>query len=293
MFGKNKNKDNVIDLVPSEDINKLTILDLRSDNAMVTALTTDQVFQVLKQSVKENSLPELKAMVESCEILKENLEITGQSELLSTLVQRIKESGKEYEILSAGYSFYLYRGDVEDIIDKVNRDKGFKYLKMTKLENYRKLIPTTVAPLIKGARELFSTLYVLHTDPTGEDTVEEKRVEKDKDPILFGMATSRSEKMYFIASWEDKWCDFTLNRLLDAMATRLVKPDAVNFESIPTTVEELIDSIDSTAGIWNTIRVSTDDFSSYMITSNSSSPTTTYSDMHYIKFIGDKYGTTQ
>jgi hypothetical protein len=283
MFGKKKSKDKVVDIVPMDDVEKLTILDLRNDNDMVAALTTDQVFQVLKQSVKENSLPELKAMVESCEILKENLEMTGQTDLLHTLAQRIKESGKEYEILSAGYSFYLYRGDVNDIIDKVNKDKGFKYLKMTRLEDYRKLIPTTVAPLVKDVRKLFSSLYVLHTDPKGEDTVEEKRVNKDKDPILFGMATNKSEKMYFIASWEDKWCDFTLNRLLDEMAARLTKPDAMNFDSIPTTVEELIDSIDKTAGIWNTIRLETHDYYS-----SSSLPATstviTYNDLHYVKF---------
>lgn len=281
MFGKKTAKEAVVDLVPLEDVEKLTILDLRNDNDMVAALTTDQVFQVLKQSVRENSLPELKAMVESCEILKENLEMTGQKDLLATLSQRLKESGKEYAILSAGYSFYLYRGDVDDIIDKVNKDKGFRYLKMTKLEDYRKLIPTTVAPLIKEARELFSTLYVLHTDPKGEDTVEEKRVKKDKDPILFGMATGKSEKMYFIASWEDKWCDFTLNRLLDEMAKRLANPSDVNFDVIPTTVEELVDAIDSTAGIWNTVHVSLNDF-----TSSTTLPTATitYNNLHYTKY---------
>lgn len=278
MFGKNKAKEAVIDLVPLEDVEKLTILDLRDDNSMVSALTTDQVFQVLKQSVKTNSLPELKAMVESCEVLKENLEMTGQNDLLATLSQRLKESGKEYAILSAGYSFYLYRGDVNDIIDRVNKDKGFKYLKMTRLDEYRKLIPTTVAPLIKEARELFSTLYVLHTDPKGEDTVEEKRVNKDKDPILFGMATSKSEKMYFIASWEDKWCDFTLNRLLDEMAARLANPNDINFDTIPTTVEELVDAIDSTAGVWNTIHVSLGDFSA---TTTLASSTITYNNVRY------------
>ena len=278
MFGKNKAKEAVIDLVPLEDVEKLTILDLRDDNSMVSALTTDQVFQVLKQSVKTNSLPELKAMVESCEVLKENLEMTGQNDLLATLSQRLKESGKEYAILSAGYSFYLYRGDVNDIIDRVNKDKGFKYLKMTRLDEYRKLIPTTVAPLIKEARELFSTLYVLHTDPKGEDTVEEKRVNKDKDPILFGMATSKSEKMYFNASWEDKWCDFTLNRLLDEMAARLANPNDINFDTIPTTVEELVDAIDSTAGVWNTIHVSLGDFSA---TTTLASSTITYNNVRY------------
>lgn len=261
MFGafmKKKQEENqVVDIVPVEDIKDLTIRDLRSDDEMVKALSTDQVFQILKQSVKENSLPQLKAMVESCEILKENLEMTGQKDLLSTLVQRIKESGKEYDILRAGYSFYLYRGDVEDIISKVNKEKGFKYLKLTKLADYRKLIPPTVAPLVKDARELFEVIYVLHTDPNGEDTVEENRIKKDKDPILFGMSTSKSEKMYFIASWEDSWCEFTLNRLLDEMAARLTNPNAAHFDEIPTTVEELVDGIDTSVGIWKSYDIAT------------------------------------
>lgn len=267
-------ENKVTDIVPLEDVNNLHIRDLVAEDDIVKALTTDQVFQVLKNSVQQSSEPKLQAMLHSCIALKDHLEMTGQNDLLSTLTTRIKDIGLEYKVLESGHTFFIYRKDVNKIIDSVNNDKGFTYLKLTKLENYMRLIPPESSEAIKKAKEYFPVMYVLHTDPKGSHKAEEDRVKKDKDPILFGMTGTRSEKMYLICSWEDKYCDFTLPELLDLMSEKL-EGDAQKLGQldIPTTVEELVDNMNESNGIWITTYENHIVFNKYEIASTTTSNT--------------------
>ena len=252
MFGLFK-KSEVTDIVAHEDLDKLTIRDLTDENDVVKALSVDQVFQIIKNSVKSTNETRLQAMLQSCEMLRDNLELTGQTNLLYQLTTRVRDIGKEFSIIEAGYKFYVYRKDINTIIKKVNEEKGFEYLRLDRLHDYMRLIPPQVAELIKSGKEIFEAMYILHIDPNGNQNREVEQVKKDRDPILFGVPSKKNEKMYLMASWEDSHCDYTLMELLDDMATKMENGnDALHLVDIPTTVDELVNNLAETTGIWNT-----------------------------------------
>lgn len=244
-------KREATDIVPLEDLANLTVRDLTSENGIIKALTTDQVFEVIKNSVKVNSKDQLQFMLQSCQQLKDNLELTGQSNLLYQLTTRVKDIGREYKIIEAGYKFYVYRKDINTIIEKVNKEKGFKYLKLDRLSEYMRLIPPDAAKMINETKELFAEMYILHIDPSGNHEQVKEQTKKDRDPIVFGLTSNKSEKMYFIASWEDAWCDYTLTELLDDMGQKLGDREKVFEVDIPTTVDELVTALSETTGLWN------------------------------------------
>lgn len=80
---------------------------------------------------------------------------------------------------------------------------------------------------------MFDKYYILYTDftYTGEKIssgeINNVSKEKEKDPILFGAfvkdsttierTTYMGDKLYFIADWEDEYCDLTLDKLMREM----------------------------------------------------------------------------
>lgn len=246
----------VIDIVPVEEATQLHVTDLVANQSIIKDLSVDQVFTVLKNSIKTLSVESLGVMLNNCNILRENLELTGQKDLLRTLTNRVKDIGKEVKAVEMGFIFYLYKKDVDTIINAVNKDKGFNYLKLTNIESYHRLIPPSTAQFIKNANEIYDKVYILHCDPKGAHEATEKKVAKDKDPIAFGMISRDAEKLYLIASWNDEYCDFTLTELLDAMAEKEIGGlSPVKQMDIPTTVEELVDKLNADAGIWNEVEL--------------------------------------
>lgn len=83
-------------------------------------------------------------------------------------------------------------------------------------------------------------MYVLFTDYTGEV---EKKVEKERDPILFGSFIDRtvdemSQRMYYLGDWVDEYCDLTLDKLVSQTNKSIVKEI-----SIPNDTNELINQL--------------------------------------------------
>ena len=244
--------DDVTNIVPKEDAEKLTIKDLTSENAVVKDLTLDQIFQILKASVKSTNLEALAHMVECCISIKDNLETTGQTDLLYTMKQRMQTIGEEYNAIQNGFMHYLYMKDIITIIRKVNDDRGFKYLTLDDIKNYHRLIPTESLPIVKVAKETFNELLVLHCDPKGVHQMQKTQTTKDRDPILFGRVTPTSEKLYLIASWADNLCDYTLEELLDDMSAHMTGEDyTLKIDNLPETINEVIDQLNATCGIWH------------------------------------------
>lgn len=275
-FGKDKNNDSLI-IVPKEDIIDLTIKDLTSNNELVKDLTTDQVFQIIKQSVKFATNEQLKAMLANCIKLKDNLEITGQKALLNELTRKIKDIGIEYEAIEAGYKYFIYKKDVRNIINAVNKTKGFEYLQLTPIESYMKLIPPDSNEVIKEASEIFKLLLVLHTDPNGEHKSAVANVnmnKKDKDPILFGSTSFDGDRLYLICSWQDEFCQYTLTDLMEVMAEHITDEDGKLYQiDIPTTIEELVGAINKDNGIWKFYKY--DEFTTNTTITSTSTPNIT------------------
>lgn len=257
---KKSEPEEVTDIVAKEDAAKFTIKDLTSENELVSNLTIDQIFQILKSSVKSTNHEALANMIGCCIDLRDNLEITGQSDLLYTMKKRLETIGEEYKAIQNGFQYYLYQKDVNTIISKVNDDRGFRYLALDNIKNYHRLIPPEALSVVKLAKETFSELLVLHCDPKGVHLAQKTQTQKDRDPILFGRITSTSEKLYLITSWADNLCDYTLEELLDDMSARMTGEEyAIKIDNIPETIDELVAQLNESCGIWHANYIKYDD----------------------------------
>lgn len=135
-----------------------------------------------------------------------------EEKLITNLVIHIYES-----ILSVnGFNKYITKDDLYNLQSKCSIVLDIDYIK-----NFVRVIPDEVAYKKSKADELlvFDNYCVLYFDPSGKsysETEEEKIERIKKDPILFGVI-SGSDKLYYIDSWIDEYCDLTLNQVIDKL----------------------------------------------------------------------------
>ena len=137
-----------------------------------------------------------------------------EESLLKGLVVHIYES-----ILSvSGYNRYITLGTLKSLQSKCSRDLSLDYI-----ENYVRIIPDSVADKKDRADQLgvFDNYVILHYDPENKATEKteaqkKKEEERRRDPILFGVICG-SDKLYYIDSWVDEYCDMTLDKIVEIL----------------------------------------------------------------------------
>ena len=208
------------------------------------------------------------------DVIEENLQkiepecnkahLLGQKLLLSRLAFVKKILEKEKKILENGLSpKYVWLNDVKRYIALVENQNT----KIIQLEHFERLIPDEVATeliRVKGMG-IFDNFAILYNEPEDPDGINDKPIVKEeiekernrlKDPILFGYFKERykidktdnpgtfidadevthiSDKLYYIADWEDEYCDLTLEAVLDTLAKNKKKDvnvDASDIEEV-------------------------------------------------------------
>ena len=121
------------------------------------------------------------------------------------------------------------------------------------MEKYPRSIPDEVVEKIQLLREkdIFDRFYVVFTDYTGEVEKQVEVEKRRKDPIIFGAFEQRLEgvwdildRFYYIADWEDEYCDLTLAKMVDAMSKK--KKDIIHETSIKqASIEEVRQYVNS------------------------------------------------
>lgn len=167
-----------------------------------------------------------KKRVEKIEKLAQKALDDGQEALGEKFLRRLIQLDKEAQLFSMGIKMFLSR-DVFEIFEKKTERKK---IQMTPLKNYTRPIPNDVMEAKNKTNTFFDDYMILHADGPGtvEETEKEKG-EREKDPILFGICKDIPEKMFFIADWEDEYCDLTFDEIID-----LVNPEDEEMV-IPTT----------------------------------------------------------
>lgn len=212
---------------------------------MEEKLNPYQYFQFVKSKINEINDEDLNKLYSiSTELLKK-YEKTGQTKAAKKLTFHIKSILKEKKIIDLGITKFVYRDDIENYIDNIADD----VVKIIELKNYPREIPDELVEIIEKTRNIFDEMYVLFTDYTGEV---EKKVKKERDPILFGSFIDRtvdemSQRMYYLGDWVDEYCDLTLDKLVSQTDKSIVKEI-----SVPKDTDELISQL-------NKIRESNDD----------------------------------
>ena len=210
-------------------------------------LTPTEYFDFLKGHMHEIDDKELKNLFQVvCQIFQ-NCLATRQIALLKKLMFLMKTFSKEVKLVSMGFDKFIYYEDISEYID----DVGNNVVKIIELENYPRVIPNEVADALlhiadeekKTKTKLFSHYYVVYTDYTGKDEKKVEQARRDKDPILFGTFMDLKERsminrFYYIADWEDEYCDLTLAKMIDHFAKK-GKEDVVKDMDIPKDSKEL------------------------------------------------------
>lgn len=208
----------------------------------VELLSPTEYFETIKekQQTFEMGKKELKVYNNAVAMLEKAIAI-GQVELAKNLMFQIQTLNKEMELVKLGKNSYITREDISKFIEETERE----HLALVQLKDYPREIPDDVYEGFVPVKELFDDFYVLFTDYTGEIRKELKndQEEKDRDPILFGIFKEGSlnkihERFYVVGSWEDEYCDLTLERFLEE-SEDLFNKNVLQKSMLPTSVKEL------------------------------------------------------
>lgn len=185
-------------------------------------------FDALKSSLKSLNESEQEDMLSRLAVLADNAKKSGQDAMLRSLKLQYTWSVKEIDtIIPKGYDKFINLDDIENAIRTLDKE-NIRRLLLTNVNRYMHSIPDEQAELIKEAKTVFDEIMILHTDFSGKDREETEEIRKEKDPIAFGVLTSKGEggrgtiqnpHYYFITDWEDEYCDLTLSKLIDEYKT--------------------------------------------------------------------------
>lgn len=150
---------------------------------------------------------------------------TNQNFVVRRLAYAMSIVSKERELLQQGINVYVLREDIEEYIKQVED----KVVKVIELEMYPRSIPDEVVEKVAKLKEqnIFDRFYVVFTDYTGETEKLVAETKRKRDPILFGAFEQKIDnvwdifdRFYFIADWEDEYCDLTLSKMVSAMSKK-------------------------------------------------------------------------
>ena len=178
---------------------------------------------------------------------------TGQEYVVRRLAYCMSIVSKERELLKQGISCFVLKEDVEQYIDKV----ADKVVKVIELEQYPRSIPDDIVEKVAALKELnlFDRYFVVFTDYTGEVEQQVEKERRKKDPIIFGGFEQKIDgiwdvfdRLYFIADWEDEYCDLTLTKMVEAMSKKgkqILHPAGIE-KPTPEAVRAYINALDET-----------------------------------------------
>jgi hypothetical protein len=144
---------------------------------------------------------------------------------------------REKELVSLGVTKAVYRADIATFISKHKT----RAIKLVTLLDYTRVIPPHAIEMINKTKHIFHQFVIVYTDHSIQAAME---VKKRTDPILFGVfnetvpvlklqeqctsgivntaslssaqnkITVMSDRLYFLADWEDEQCDLTFDQMV-------------------------------------------------------------------------------
>ena len=176
-------------------------------------------FSFVKSKLSRNEIKKLKIRTQHLKSLMDSAKEINQTVLYEDSLRLLALTLREQEAAVVGYDRFVKKSDIDKFRNRVCLKIGF-----CKVENYTRPIPAKVRDILTSVRkrELFDEYWVLFTDPNQKGAAKtdaEKKADREraKDPILFGKYMYDEENYYYLASWEDEYCDLTLDKFIDEM----------------------------------------------------------------------------
>jgi|GEM_PF-6580422 len=186
-------------------------VDPRSDDAPLGVL---EFFSAVKEGTERIDLVQERAA--GFELVIASARSAGQEALLEQLLGRAAAVRAETRLQALGFDRYLTEETLVEFALQSSRG-----LRLDWVGNFARIIPPDVIEkkLRCDGDHIFDAWVVLHYDPDGKATAmtkseREEEVARKRDPILFGLLEG-SRRLYYIADWDDEYCDLTLEKLAE------------------------------------------------------------------------------
>jgi len=173
-------------------------------------------FRYVKKKLKKLEQMRVNTRVKKIEKAFDRAVENGQDLLASKVLREYTGAFRESLMYAKGFRLFIERDDLDR--NKYRIRGG--HISDTKFEDFTRIIPKDVLKKKKESDGLFDSYVIYHywsnasedSEAVKSMTPEEK--EKMKDPILFGRI-NETNRLYFIADWEDEYCDLTFDEIVD------------------------------------------------------------------------------
>lgn len=174
----------------------------------------------------------LNRRIERLEKAFNNAVENGQDALGTKMMTELMRETRESVIFSKGITHFIERADLY----KHKRNIRGGHISDTRFKDFTRVIPKSVLEKKKKAEAVFDDFIIFHywNEETEKKREAKQKISEDerarmRDPILFGII-KESDRLYFIADWEDEFCDLTFDEIVDVVGeTKLTKEPKLNF----------------------------------------------------------------
>lgn len=143
----------------------------------------------------------------------------GQEMLGDKIMKDLARETRESAMYAKGVKHFIEHSDLHKYKNSIRGG----HISDTKLADFTRVIPNDVLAKKKKVEDLFDGFVIYHYY---NEKVETERAKKQKmspeeksrmrDPVLFGVIRE-SNRLYFIADWEDEFCDLTFEEMVDVI----------------------------------------------------------------------------
>lgn len=143
----------------------------------------------------------------------------GQEALGEKMMHELLRETRESVLYAKGIRLFIERQDINK--HKHNIRDG--HISDTLLKNFTRIIPKNVLEKKRKYDGVFDDFVVFHywNEEANKKIEEKQRMTADeknkmRDPVLFGIIRE-TDRLYFIADWEDEFCDLTFEEMVDVI----------------------------------------------------------------------------
>jgi len=165
-------------------------------------------FKVLERMALDRKLKKIeKAFYKAVE--------AGQESLGKKILNEVVRETKEAAIAVKGIKYFIER---EDVLKHKKNIRG-GHISDTKISDFTRIIPDKVLEKKAKVNDVFDDFVIFHYYNENQKDLKKLNSEekaKMRDPVLFGII-KETDRLYFVADWEDEFCDLTFSEILDVM----------------------------------------------------------------------------
>ena len=141
----------------------------------------------------------------------------GQDMLASKILNEVTYFGRTSVLSAKGIKYMISRED----LNKYKRKIKGGHISDTPLQNFTRVIPDKVLKRLEEVKPLFDSFVIYHywNEKAEEGSKDMTPDEKSamRDPVLFGQIKEAPDMLFFVADWEDEFCDLTFDEMVEAM----------------------------------------------------------------------------